>query len=299
MTLIEILVVLVLIGIVLGIVGGNFIGKGEKAKADAAKIEIGQIAQTLDLYKLEIGRYPTTQEGLQALDRARRRRHQLERPVLEEIDGAEGPVGQRIQVHVAGARTAPYDIISLGADGKEGGEGAEQGHHELRSNDRVACRSRRPACASRAAISRARGVTLLELLIVLVDHGIVAAIVDADRSAAACRRAELRRGARRSPPGLRLARSEALAQRRETLLVLDLAGTRVQGRPRSARSTRCRAASSSSSSPRRAISSATRSASIRFFPDGGSNGGRITLAAGERKYDVDVDWLTGRVAILD
>jgi len=56
MTLIEILVVLVLIGIVLGIVGGNFIGKGEKAKADAAKIEIGQIGQTLDLYKLEIGR---------------------------------------------------------------------------------------------------------------------------------------------------------------------------------------------------------------------------------------------------
>jgi general secretion pathway protein G len=58
MTLIEILVVLVLIGVVLGIVGGNFIGKGEKAKADAAKIEIGQIGQTLDLYKLEIGRYP-------------------------------------------------------------------------------------------------------------------------------------------------------------------------------------------------------------------------------------------------
>ena len=67
MTLIEILVVLVLIGIVMGVLGGNFIGKGEKAKGDAAKIEIGQIGQTLDLYKLEIGRYPTTQEGLQAL----------------------------------------------------------------------------------------------------------------------------------------------------------------------------------------------------------------------------------------
>jgi general secretion pathway protein H len=39
--------------------------------------------------------------------------------------------------------------------------------------------------------------------------------------------------------------------------------------------------------------------SIRFFPDGGSNGGRITVAAGERKFDVDIDWLTGRVAILD
>jgi general secretion pathway protein H len=39
--------------------------------------------------------------------------------------------------------------------------------------------------------------------------------------------------------------------------------------------------------------------SIRFFPDGGSNGGRITVASGERKFEVDVDWLTGRVAILD
>src|SRR5215216_2055701 len=66
MTLIEILVVLVLIGVVMGIVGSNFLGRAEKAKADAAKIDIGQISQALDLYKLEVGRYPTTQEGLQA-----------------------------------------------------------------------------------------------------------------------------------------------------------------------------------------------------------------------------------------
>ena len=37
---------------------------------------------------------------------------------------------------------------------------------------------------------------------------------------------------------------------------------------------------------------------IRFYPDGGSNGGRVTLTAGERKFEVDIDWLTGRVAIL-
>src|SRR5437773_11746834 len=67
MTLIEILVVLVLVGVVLGIVGGNFIGRGEKAKADAAKIEVGQIGQRLDLCKLEIGGYPTSQEVRQAL----------------------------------------------------------------------------------------------------------------------------------------------------------------------------------------------------------------------------------------
>ena len=67
MTLIEILVVLVLIGVVMGIVGGNFLGQGEKAKGRAAKIEISQIGNTLDLFKLEVGRYPTSQEGLQAL----------------------------------------------------------------------------------------------------------------------------------------------------------------------------------------------------------------------------------------
>jgi len=42
-----------------------------------------------------------------------------------------------------------------------------------------------------------------------------------------------------------------------------------------------------------------KTGSIRFFPDGGSNGGRITVASGDRKFEVDVDWLTGRVAILD
>ncbi len=42
-----------------------------------------------------------------------------------------------------------------------------------------------------------------------------------------------------------------------------------------------------------------RVGAIRFFADGGSNGGRVTLAAGTRKYDIDIDWLTGRVAIQD
>ena len=63
MTLIEILVVLVLIGVVMGIVGSKFIGQGEKAKADAAKIEINQIGNSLDLFKLEVGRYPTRRKA--------------------------------------------------------------------------------------------------------------------------------------------------------------------------------------------------------------------------------------------
>src|SRR6266545_6211510 len=123
MTLIEILVVLVLIGVVMGILGGNFIGKGEKAKADAARIEIGQIGQTLDLYKLEIGRYPTTQEGLQALISAPAGVANWNGPYWKKNSVPKDPWGNEYRYSSPGASGVPYDIVSYGADGKEGGEG--------------------------------------------------------------------------------------------------------------------------------------------------------------------------------
>ena len=126
MTLIEILVVLVLIGIVLGVVGGNFIGKGEKAKADAAKIEMGQIGQTLDLYKLETGRYPTTQEGLQALVSAPAGVTNWNGPYWKKTAGPKDPWGNEYRYTSPGQNNTPYEIASYGADGKEGGEGANK-----------------------------------------------------------------------------------------------------------------------------------------------------------------------------
>ncbi|HZQ60242.1 MAG TPA: type II secretion system major pseudopilin GspG [Casimicrobiaceae bacterium] len=125
MTLIEILVVLTLIGIITGIVAGNFIGKGEKAKADAAKIEIGQISQALDLYKLEIGRYPTTQEGLQALIQAPTGVNNWNGPYWKKNSVPKDPWGNEYR-YTAPATNAPYEIVSLGADGKEGGEGVNK-----------------------------------------------------------------------------------------------------------------------------------------------------------------------------
>jgi general secretion pathway protein G len=125
MTLIEILVVLVLIGIVLGIVGGNFIGKGEKAKADAAKIEIGQIAQALDLYKLELGRYPTSQEGLQALITAPAGVNNWNGPYWKSGSVPKDPWKNEYRYTAPGTK-GPYEIVSLGADGKEGGEGPDK-----------------------------------------------------------------------------------------------------------------------------------------------------------------------------
>jgi general secretion pathway protein G len=123
MTLIEILVVLVLIGVVLGIVGGNFLGKGEKAKADAAKIEIGQIAQTLDLYKLETGRYPSTQEGLQALISAPAGVANWNGPYWKKQAVPKDPWGNDYRYAAPGQNNQAYEVMSYGADGKEGGEG--------------------------------------------------------------------------------------------------------------------------------------------------------------------------------
>ena len=125
MTLIEILVVLVLIGIVTGIVAGNFIQRGEKAKRDAARIEIGQIGQTLDLFKLEIGRYPSQQEGLQALITAPAGVTNWNGPYWKRDTLPKDPWGNPY-VYVFPGQHGAYDLISYGADGKEGGDGADK-----------------------------------------------------------------------------------------------------------------------------------------------------------------------------
>ena len=125
MTLIEILVVLTLIGIVMGIVGGNYLGQGEKAKAKAAKIEIEQIGQTLDLFRLEVGRYPTTQEGLQALITAPAGVPNWNGPYWKKNTLPKDPWTNEYKYASPGQHGA-YDLWSYGADGKEGGEGTNK-----------------------------------------------------------------------------------------------------------------------------------------------------------------------------
>ena len=125
MTLIEILVVLTLIGIVMGIVGGNYLGQGEKAKQKAAKIEIEQIGQTLDLFRLEVGRYPTTQEGLQALITAPTGVPNWNGPYWKKNTLPKDPWTNEYKYASPGQHGA-YDLWSYGADGKEGGEGTNK-----------------------------------------------------------------------------------------------------------------------------------------------------------------------------
>jgi general secretion pathway protein H len=156
---------------------------------------------------------------------------------------------------------------------------------------------RSPSMRGTAPRAASEGVTLLELLIVLSIMAIVAALV-LPTFGNGVSTSELKGSAREVAAALRFARSEALATRQETRVVLDLesrtfAGDRdrrVHTLPRLVELKLFTAQSDLVSD---------KVGAIRFFPDGGSNGGRVTLAAGDRKFDIDIDWLTGRVAILD
>ena len=145
--------------------------------------------------------------------------------------------------------------------------------------------------------SSARGVSLLEMLVVLAILGLVAALV-LPTFGSGVSTSELRSSARQLAAGLRAARSEAVSQKRETFLLVDLEGRRFKvDRDPKEHSLPPRIDMKLFTAQRDIVDAKT--GTIRFFPDGGSNGGRITVAAGLRKYDIDVDWLTGRVAILE
>jgi general secretion pathway protein H len=142
-----------------------------------------------------------------------------------------------------------------------------------------------------------RGLTLLEILIVIALMAILAAFV-IPMFGGPVSTSELRSSARQLAAGLRVARSEAVSQRRETFLVIDVAGRRFKVDREAREHTLPKRVELKLFTAQNDLVSDSVG-SIRFFPDGGSNGGRITVASGERKFDVDVDWLTGRVAILD
>jgi len=140
-------------------------------------------------------------------------------------------------------------------------------------------------------------VTLIELMVVLVLMAILAAIA-VPMLGSGVSNSELKSAARKVAAGLRMARDDAVATRLDTRLVLDLErrtfqierDSHVHALPRELEVKLFTAQNDIISD---------HVGAIRFYPDGGSTGGRVTLAAGERKFEVDVDWLTGRVAILD
>lgn len=122
-TLIELLVVLLILGMIAGLAGPQIMNYLGDSKAKAAKLQIAEFENTLDLYTLDVGRYPDGQEGLQALVQAPASAGDRWRgPYLKKKIVPKDPWNNDYQ-YIFPGRHGSFDIVSLGADGREGGEG--------------------------------------------------------------------------------------------------------------------------------------------------------------------------------
>jgi general secretion pathway protein G len=121
-TLIELLVVLVILGLLAGLVGPRVLSYLGGAKSDTAHLQIQELGAGLDLYYLEIGRYPTTDEGLIALVEQPTGVTNWHGPYLKKKTIPKDPWGREYYYQSPGDN-GPYDLYSLGMDGTEGGEG--------------------------------------------------------------------------------------------------------------------------------------------------------------------------------
>lgn len=122
-TLLELMVVLVILGALIGLVAPNILGRADEAKVSVAKTQIRNIMSALNLYKLDNGQYPSTSQGLQAL---------VTKPTgfpeakNWKSDGYLGklpkdPWGNDF-LYISPGSDGDYDLVSLGADGRDGGE---------------------------------------------------------------------------------------------------------------------------------------------------------------------------------
>ncbi|MFK8022251.1 MAG: type II secretion system major pseudopilin GspG [Pseudomonadales bacterium] len=125
-TLIEVMVVVVIIGILIGLVAPNVLGRVDEARVTAAKADVSLLSQSLEMYRLDNHQYPSTDQGLNAL---------IEKPSVSPKPkkwNAQGylsskslptdPWGNDYQ-YVSPGVDAAFDVYSMGADGKDGGDG--------------------------------------------------------------------------------------------------------------------------------------------------------------------------------
>ena len=122
-TLLELLVVMVIIGLLAGFVAPRYFAQVGKSQAKAAKAQINSLEQALDQYRLDVGRYPSTEEGLESLNVAPASVEGWSGPYLKKAIPAD-PWGQPYVYQQPGSN-AEIDLVSLGRDGRPGGTGED------------------------------------------------------------------------------------------------------------------------------------------------------------------------------
>ncbi len=123
-TLIEIMVVVVILGILAALIAPNVIGRIDEARVTAARNDIRTIESALQLYRMDNFRYPSTEEGIDAL---------VNKPDDPDIKWPEGGYIQRLPqdpwnrpyLYLQPGNNGEYDIYTFGRDGEQGGEGPD------------------------------------------------------------------------------------------------------------------------------------------------------------------------------
>jgi len=123
-TLIELLIVMIILGLLAALVGPRMFGKAEKARQKASKDQISLFETAIDTYRLDVGKFPTTEQGFQALRvRPAGVGDRWDGPYLKK-DIPLDPWGNPYSYKYPGEH-GDYDIVSMGADGKPGGDGED------------------------------------------------------------------------------------------------------------------------------------------------------------------------------
>ncbi|MCY1406064.1 Type II secretion system protein G precursor [compost metagenome] len=120
-TLLELLVVLVVLGLLAGLVAPKYFNQLGKSEAKVARAQIEGLSKALDLYRLEIGHYPSSEQGLQALTAAPTDETRWAGPYLQKTV-PQDPWG-RNYIYRSPGENGEYDLLSMGKDGQPGGEG--------------------------------------------------------------------------------------------------------------------------------------------------------------------------------
>lgn len=121
-TLLELLIVIAILGL-LGVVGTlQLTGYLAGARTDTAKLQLDQLATALDLFRVDVGRLPTNEEGLSALLTKPAELGRWRGPYLRKVQAINDPWGRPFNYKIPGEH-GEYDLVSYGADGKAGGDG--------------------------------------------------------------------------------------------------------------------------------------------------------------------------------
>jgi general secretion pathway protein G len=121
-TLVEMLVVITIIGLIMGLIGPRVLNYLNESKVKAAKIQLQSFSSALDLFYLDAGRYPSTSEGLAALVQRTPGVAAWNGPYLKGGNVPNDPWSHPYVYRAPGER-GPFDIMSYGSDGQEGGSG--------------------------------------------------------------------------------------------------------------------------------------------------------------------------------